>query len=240
MASPEDVIEYAPVGPETVPRCHRRRVSEFSQFSELDSDDGPPPSPRIGDDDPSPRAPLPRIGDDDPSLRTLSSRIGDDDPSPRAPSPRIGDDDPSPRAGDGGGPAGDGGGPAGDGGGPPSPRAGDDARPLDSGPPPSLVGGSPSPALVGDGRPPPPPRAGDGGGPPSPRAGDGGPPPPTSLRLAGGDPLEGSVEREDLALCGPRRVMATADGCDLIRICRVHRRTWQLWSPSGHGHGRRV
>ena len=36
MASPEDVIEYAPVGPETVARCHRRRVSEFSQFSELD------------------------------------------------------------------------------------------------------------------------------------------------------------------------------------------------------------
>lgn len=36
MASPEDVIEYAPVGAEAVGRCHRRRVSEFSQFSELD------------------------------------------------------------------------------------------------------------------------------------------------------------------------------------------------------------
>ncbi|KAF0305980.1 Suppression of tumorigenicity 5 protein [Amphibalanus amphitrite] len=186
-------------------------------------DDGPPPSPRIGDDDPSPRAPLPRIGDDDPSPRTLSPRIGDDDPSPRAPSPRIGDDDPSPRAGDGGGPAGDGGGP-------PSPRAGDDARPLDSGPPPSLVGGSPSPAPVGDGRPPPPPRAGDGGGPagdgggpPSPRAGDGGPPPPpagdgqppTSLRLAGGDPLEGSVERAEGRMgCLLTAVSADGDPAD--------------------------
>ncbi|XP_037086402.1 adiponectin receptor protein-like [Pollicipes pollicipes] len=35
-ANPEDVIEYAPMEPEAVLRCHRRRVSEFSQFSELD------------------------------------------------------------------------------------------------------------------------------------------------------------------------------------------------------------